>query len=113
MMDFEVLKQKPVAFNEVKEVLSSLDEKELNAEQKLALEHINRSKGLSKNKAHELIEELKALSMRKLKLSYIIQIVNLVPKDMEDLRVVLAASSVAFNKADLEKIFSIVSKYVK
>ncbi|MCK4715076.1 MAG: hypothetical protein KAT35_05840 [Candidatus Aenigmarchaeota archaeon] len=113
MMDFEVVDEKYVTFQEVKDILSAIDEKDLNAEQRLALEHIKRSKLLSKKKALELIDGLRALKMRKLKSGYIIQIANLVPKDTEDLRVALATSNVAFNKADLEKIFGVVSKYVK
>jgi DNA-directed RNA polymerase subunit F len=113
MMDFEVVEERDVTFQEVKEILSAIDDKELNAEQKLALEHIKRCKLLPKKKALEMIEELKALNMRKLRMNYIIQMANLVPKDTEDLRVILAGSNVAFNKADLEKIFSVVSKYVK
>lgn len=67
-------------------------------------------------KAKELLEELKQVVDEKLgkKLSMkdIVKIVEVVPKDLDELKLVFVRSKVALKKEELEILLDIVKKYV-
>jgi DNA-directed RNA polymerase subunit F len=109
MVDYELIEEKFVAAAKVKEVLEQ--RKELSYEQKLALEHAKEVARLSPKQAEQLIQELKALEMRKLKDEIIVKLVNLLPRDVEDLKVLLLGTKVTFKTEELEKIIEILKKY--
>ena len=50
--------------------------------------------------------------MRKLKEELIAQLVDLVPKTAEEIKVVVSGSKISFSKNDLDTILKVVSKYV-
>jgi len=71
---------------------------------------------LDTEKAKELLEELKQVVDEKLgkKLSMkdIVKIVEVVPKDLDELKLVFVRSKVALKKEELEILLDIVKKYV-
>ena len=110
-VDYEILKEEFVPITKVKEILDKIKDK--NYEQKLAYEHAKKFSKLDVKKAEALIKELSELQMRKLKDDQIVKIVDLMPKDVEDLKVILAKSQIPFKDEELNKIMEIVKKYEK
>ena len=51
--------------------------------------------------------------MRKLKAEYIVKIVDLMPKDIEDLKFMFLHSDIPFKDEDFQQIIEIVKKYGK
>ena len=110
-VEYEEQKETFVCLPKVKEILEEIKEK--NYEQKLAYEHVKKFSKIELKKAEALIKELSELEMRKLKDDQIVKIVDLLPKDIEDLKVILAKSQVPFKDDELEKVIEIVKKYGK
>ena len=113
MVDYEVIKEKFVPVSSAKEILSKEEKDDLEYQQTLALEHAKKFSKLSEKDAYKLIEELQALDNRKLKDKYIVKIADILPKDMEELKVILSGSPVSFDDENLKKVLEIVKKYVK
>ncbi len=108
-LDYEVIKETFIPIAKVKEILKQVKDK--TYEQKLAYEHVKKFSKINLEKAEKLIKELLELEMRKLKEHQIVKIVDLMPKDVEELKVILEKSQLPFKDDELEKIIEIVKKY--
>jgi DNA-directed RNA polymerase subunit F len=106
----EVKREKIVSWAEAKKILESKSrDKELGYEQKNALEHLRKFSKLTDKKLNEMIEELKKIE--KLRERHIVSIVNMLPKDADELRMLLANEIVTLSDEDSKKILSIVKKF--
>jgi len=102
--------EKFVAWAEVKKVLEKKEkEKELSYEQKNALEHLRKFSKISEKEANEMAEELGKIE--RLREKHIISIINHLPQDPDDLRVLFANETVSISDEDRKKIISIVKKF--
>lgn len=109
--EYEVLKEEPVTLAKAKELLKDTEEKTF--EQKIAFEHAKKFSKIILQKANELRKELSSLEMRKLKDEQIIKIIDMIPKDNDELKVILAHSQVPFKDEEIQQIIDIVKKYEK
>lgn len=112
MDDFEVTKEEPVTIARVKALLGS-KKKEATYEQKQALEHAKAFSKLSEKDSEEMLKELKALDIKKLKEMHLIRIVDFMPKDEEDLKNLFATEKLGLKADENEKILELVKKYAK
>ena len=104
----EVKSESPVSMGEVKKVLAERAKKELVYEQKMTLDYLNKNYKTSQTKLNKLQEELKTIE--KLTDKHIITITNLLPKDLDDLRLLFANERVDLTPTEKEKILDIVNK---
>lgn len=105
------IKEGIVPLAEVKVILEDeASQRELSAEQKYALEHAQRFSRLDDKKAKKLIGELMK-EIEGLSETLAVKIADLMPEDVEDLRVIFAKERSQPQKKDFEKILSIVEKY--
>jgi DNA-directed RNA polymerase subunit F len=96
---------------EVKEILAQKQEQgELTAEQKLAFEHTQRFARVDAKKAKKLVKELTELGF----VSEInsVKIADLMPSHPDDVRAIFAKERASIEKKDVEKILSVVEKYL-
>ena len=99
-----------VTLAEAKKILEKkAKEKELGYEQKNALEHLRKFSKLSEKEANEMIEELQKIG--KLRERHIVAIVNILPMDPDELRLLLSNEVVTLSDEDKKKIISIVKKF--
>ena len=110
-IEYEKVSETFVPLSKVKDILSKIDDKIY--EQKVTYEYAKKFSKLDSKKAAALIKELSELKMRKLKDNQIIKIVDLLPRDMEDLKVILAKAQMPLKEDELQKILEIVKKYEK
>lgn len=110
MEEIEVLEEKYIPLAKVKEIIekSKLDLHEVN----LALEHATQFSKIKSSEAEKLIEELKGSGV-KLKEKAIVKIVDLLPKDVEELRVLLEGINPKISEEEEIKILEILKKYVE
>ncbi|MFH8080838.1 MAG: RNA polymerase Rpb4 family protein [Candidatus Aenigmatarchaeota archaeon] len=105
----EVLKEVLITNAEALSLLEKRSkEKELTYEQKSALEHLKKYTFLSETEAKEMFQKLSELG--KLTERQIITIINLMPKDRDDLRVILDKDYKNFSDEEKDKIIAIVKK---
>jgi DNA-directed RNA polymerase subunit F len=96
---------------EVKEILlGRQEEQELTAEQKLALEHCQKFSRLEAKKVKKLLKELGELGF--VTEPNAVKIVDVMPSHPDDVRVIFAKERASLEKKDIEKILSVVEKYL-
>jgi len=108
----QILEEEAMPMVEVKNFLKkrSKEVEELNYEQKVALEHLNKFAKLGLTKAKKLVEELMAVN-EKIKQTHAVKIADLVPEDEVDLRAIFAKERFVLTKEELKQILATVSKY--
>ena len=70
-------------------------------------------KKMKEDDAKKLFEELKSLELATLADEHIAQIVDILPKDLADLKAVFAGSKTTLTPENFQKIQDIVAKYRK
>ncbi|HLD57445.1 MAG TPA: RNA polymerase Rpb4 family protein [archaeon] len=105
----EVKSETTIPSVEVKKVLAEkAKDKELGYEQKVTLDYLNKFSKVSQTKLNKLQTELREIG--KLNDRHIAAIIGLLPKDLDDLRVLFSNERVDLTPADKEKILEIVNK---
>jgi len=106
----KVESEKFVAWPLIKKTLEKKEkEKELSYEQKNALEHLRKFSKISEKSAAEMAEELGKIE--RLKEKHAVSIINHMPQDLDELRVLFANEIASLSEDDKKKIISIVKKY--
>jgi DNA-directed RNA polymerase subunit F len=96
---------------EVKEILlGRQEEQELTAEQKLALEHCQKFSRLDTKKVRKLVKELSELGF--VTEANAVKLADVMPTHADDVRVIFAKERANLEKKDIEKILSVVEKYL-
>lgn len=106
----EIKNEKPVSVVEVKKVLETkAKDKKLGYEQNNALEYLRKFCKFPLKKAEDMVEALSKIE--KLKDKHIMNIVNNLPRDLDDLRLLFANDRVDLSQDDKKKILDIVKKF--
>ncbi|MDD5132937.1 MAG: hypothetical protein PHD81_03625 [Candidatus Nanoarchaeia archaeon] len=108
MVNIDVIEEKPLSMAEVKEKLAN--DKELTPRGTKTLEYLKATSLIKSNKAEELKEKLKNLDIQRLKDKHIIKIIDILPKEMDSLKVILS-QDVTLKQEDLQKILELVNSY--
>jgi len=108
--NFEIVEEEFVGLDRVRNILTG--KKSKTTEEKLALRHAKDFSKLTLKQTEALLKELKALESRKLKKELLYKIVEILPKDKEDLNVILTTSKISFKKEEVDRILKILKKYV-
>jgi DNA-directed RNA polymerase subunit F len=107
----KVLDEKLVTDAEAKEILENMGKKiELKYEQKNALDILKKFVKIDAEKARKLTEELRKI--KKLREREIIAIVNFLPEDRDDLRLILEKEYTNFTPEEVNQILETVKKNV-
>ena len=111
MIGKKIIESEPVPSAKVKEILEEFSEdNELNYEQNLTLNHLSRFKKYSVEDSEEIMEKLQE-SFPNLRTRVIVHIVDLVPKDLADLRLIFAKEPYQPDKEEMEQILEILEQY--
>lgn len=110
MIGKNIISSEPIPGAKVKEVLEEFsNENELNYEQNVTLNHLARFKRYSAEDAEEIIEKLK--SEFNLREKVAVHIVDLIPEDLADMRLIFAKEPGQFSKEDMEKVLELLEQY--
>ena len=100
-----------VSLAEMKDLLDEESEiRELNNEQKVSLEHAGHLAKIPREKAEELIEELKGLDF--VSKAMACKITDILPQYSEDIRVLFAKERLILEKGHIDQILEVVEKYI-
>lgn len=106
----EIENEKIVSWVEAKKIMEKRSkESELGYEQKNALDHLRKFCKLTEKKAEEMFESLKQIE--KLNERQKMNIINMMPKDSDELRLLFANEIITLSEDDRKKILSIVKKF--
>jgi len=107
----KILKVQPITTPQVKALLESLGEENLDQFQRRSLDYASKFSKIDHESAEKLLKELKEEAM--LEEEEAVQIVNCMPKSIEELRVFLAGGRRIIETSKLEAILSLLDKYRK
>lgn len=110
----EILEERPISCAEVKDLLTKIQKRdeELNFRSNKTMEHLQQVNILSKTKAKELEKKLRDLDIPRLKDVHIIKILDLLPRSLEDLKVVLQGYTLTVKGDNQKRIVSAVKDYL-
>lgn len=110
----DTIEERPVTLSEVKGELAKIKErdKELNFRANRLEEYLTMFTTLEEKKAEEMSKKINALDISRLKDVHICKIIDIMPKNVEELKVVLQGYNVSINNDALKKIVGIVSEYM-
>ncbi len=110
MIGKEIIESEPMSGAEVKKVIEDFSENnELNYEQNITLNHLARFKRYSVEDSKEIVEKLQ--NEFGLRPRVAVHIVDLVPKDLADMRLIFAKEPSKVEKEDMEKILEFLEQY--
>ena len=111
MADTEILSETPIGMNELKKELASIKkrDKELNFRAAKAEEYLQ-SFTLS-DKSDELLKQLNALKIPRLKEQHIVKIIDIIPHSVEELKGILQGYTVTVNNDNIKKIIDTINKF--
>ncbi len=107
----EVISEELVPMSRARKILEDkAKEEELGYEQNNALEYLKKFSKLSLKKSEELLKELGKIA--KLKDRHKVNIINFLPEDAEDLRILFSNEVVRLTEDDKKAILSAVKKHL-
>lgn len=103
------LETEPISNIAVKHILEEVKENyELSYEQNISLDHTTKFSKISLEDSEKLIQELKD---KKIRTKQAVRIVNIMPEDMSDLRLMFAKERFSITNEELGEILEIIDKY--
>jgi len=110
MIGKEIIESEPIPGSKVKEILEDYaEDNELNYEQNLTLNHLARFKRYSVEDAEEIYQKLQDEFGLRDKVAA--HIVDLVPQDLADMRLIFAKEPSKTTKEDMEAILEMLEQY--
>jgi len=105
-----IIDNRPVTMAEAKDiVLERENDKELSYEQKLASEHLKKFTKLKASEAKKFVGDIS--EVLRMSSETLVQIVNLIPKTPDELRLIFAREKFSLKEEEVQKILEIVKKY--
>lgn len=110
MIGKNIIKKEEISGIEVKETLEEFSQNyELNYEQNVTLNHLARFPRFSLEDAQEIMDKLENDIGLRHKVA--VHIVDLIPKDLSDLRLIFAKEPTQVTPEEMDKILDILNQY--
>ena len=110
MIGKEIIESEPITGAKVKSILEEYaEDNELNYEQNLTLNHISRFKRYKLEDAEEIFQKLQDDFGLRDKVAA--HIVDLVPQDLADMRLIFAKEAASIEKEEMESILEMLEVY--
>lgn len=102
----KIIKEIPLTLTETKELLLKIEkrDKELATRAQKTKEYLNKFAKLTQKQVKDLKEKLIKLNITRLKEKTIAKLIDIQPKDIDSLRIILVAENLTLKQEDLQKI---------
>lgn len=113
MVKPEVIEARPISIAEVKNILGKIHKRdgELSFRGGKTEDHVNEMSTLGVKKSQDLEKELTELDIPRFREQHILKIVDTLPENIEQLKLILSGYNVTIVKENLKKIQDIVDNY--
>ena len=110
MTDLELINEKALTMAELKEKLEEVKKRdeELSVKAQKMHEYLNKFVKLKEKAALKLKEEINNLNILRLKEKHIIKIIDIMPQDIESLKLIFAAENLTIKQEDLQRILDVL-----
>ena len=108
MANVEVINENPITMAELKDRLEEIKkkEKELKPRTLKTYEYLSKFVNIKVKEATNIKEEILKLQIPRLKERHINKIIDIIPKDMETLKLIFVGENVTLKQDDLDKILN-------
>ena len=115
MSNIEVLEKKPMNMSELKEELSEIKKRdgELSFRAQKTEEYITELSLVKPKDAESLFKEIEKMNIPRLKEAQVNKIIDMMPKSVNELKVVLQGYSIPVTNENMKKIVDLVAEYAK
>jgi DNA-directed RNA polymerase subunit F len=109
-----ILEEAPIPIYELKDEINKIKKRdtELNFRAAKTEEYLSQFTTLGPRKGKEFIDEIAALNIPRLKAEHIYKIADILPADLESVKLVLQGYTLTVSQENMKKIAEIVKKYV-
>ena len=110
MTNIELINEVPLTMAELKEKLEDIKkrDKEISERAQKTLDYLNKFAKLKDKEALKLKEDILKLNIPRLKEKQVIKIIDVMPKDIESLKLIFSADNVTIKQEDLQKILELL-----
>lgn len=110
----DILEEKPIPMFELRDELSKIKKRddELNFRAQKTEEYLNQFVTLGPRKAKELFKELEGLEIPRLKEEHIFKIVDIMPVEVESLKLIFQGYTLTVSQDNMKKIVGVVKSYI-
>ena len=110
MTNVEIINESPLTMAELKERLESIKkrDKELKTRALKTQEYLNSFIDIKFKDALKIKEDIAKLQIPRLKDRHIVKIIDLMPKDLEILKLIFVGENITLKQDDLDKILSVL-----
>lgn len=112
MAEIKIISENPISMVVLKEKINQIEkrDKDLGNRGKKVKEYLDHFVKLDKKKADEIAKKINDLNIPRLKERQISKIIDVMPKDMESLKIILTGENITVKQEDLEKILEVIVK---
>ena len=112
MTRYQVISEQPITFSELKDRLSKIEKRdeELSFRGKKTKEYLDVATKLKLKDVKDLKKKIGELGVMRLKEKQIVKLINILPQDIDSIKVVLGSDSIT-SKEDLKKILDLLKDY--
>ncbi len=113
MPEIDVINEKPITMLEMKQKLEEIEkrDKELNFRAKKVKEYLDIFVGKDYKEHNELKKKLIELKISRLKDRHIAKILDIMPKDLDSLKILFSGENITIKQEDLENILKVVKEW--
>jgi DNA-directed RNA polymerase subunit F len=111
----QLIEQKPISLGDAKEIITHIEKRDtqLNFISNKTKEYLETFVTISAKKREELAKKLAELGITRLKEDIIAKIIDFMPTEANDLKVILSGYNITLTKKDQDSIVEVVGKFVK
>lgn len=115
MPNEEIIKEEPLTMVEMKDELEAIKKRdtELNLRALKTLEYINQLTSLNIKQAKEFYTKIEKLKIPRLRDQQIKKIIDITPKTVDELKVMLQGYTLTVKNENMKKIVKVVSEFSK
>ncbi|MEM4248578.1 MAG: hypothetical protein QXH80_04870 [Candidatus Nanoarchaeia archaeon] len=111
-MDAKIVNKEALTLPKVAKIIQSIGKKEERIEiQNKVIDFAKKAAKLKDADTEKLLEELRALNVPGLADEYLVQVVNIMPADLSELKAVLSSSKATISPDSFKKIQEVIVKY--
>ncbi len=113
MADIQVINETPISMLDMKKKLESIEkrDKELNFRAKKVKEYLDLFLTKESKKQEELKKKIQDLGIPRLRERHITKLLDVIPKDMDSLKILFSGENLTIKQEDLEKILKVIKEW--
>ncbi|MEM4268116.1 MAG: hypothetical protein QXK37_04785 [Candidatus Woesearchaeota archaeon] len=110
----KIIEEKEITMAELKEHIDSIKKRdgELNFRSAKTEEYLSLFVNISAKESREMTEKIAKLNVPRLKEAHIVKIIDLMPKTIDDLKIIMQSYTLSVSEDNLRKILEIVQEYL-